>query len=147
MGQQRWRQRRWHVTLGQDMLRPSVEELVRVKDVDVQMREFLANLRVAVEAGQKGKKKKAKKKAKKKKEKKGKKKKDPTEGRSMERLAPPAPQHVCRVTVLLSIYGELVVAGILKPIPTTPLQSFQGSFKNADPAAAGAAVCIRRGGA
>ncbi len=71
----------------QDMLRPSVEELVRVKDVDVQMREFLANLRVAVEAGQKGKKKKAKKKAKKKKEKKGKKKKDPTEGRSMERCA------------------------------------------------------------
>jgi hypothetical protein len=69
------------------MLRPSVEELVRVKDVDVQMREFLANLRVSVEAGQKGKKKKAKKKPKKKKEKKGKKKKDPTEGRSMERCA------------------------------------------------------------
>jgi hypothetical protein len=72
------------------MLRPSVEELVRVKDVDVQMREYLANLRVAVEAGQKGKKKKAKKKPKKKKEKKGKKKKDPTEGRSMERYAAPA---------------------------------------------------------
>ena len=71
----------------QDMLRPTVEELVRVKDVDVQMREFLANLRVTVEAGQKGKKKKAKKKPKKKKEKKGKKKKDPTEGRSMERCA------------------------------------------------------------
>ncbi len=77
------------LTTWQEMLRPSVEELVRVKDVDVQMREFLANLRVAVEAGQKGKKKKAKKKPKKKKEKKGKKKKDPTEGRSMERCAAP----------------------------------------------------------
>jgi hypothetical protein len=75
------------LTTRQEMLRPTVEELVRVKDVDVQMREFLANLRVTVEAGQKGKKKKAKKKPKKKKEKKGKKKKDPTEGRSMERCA------------------------------------------------------------
>ena len=81
----------------QDMLRPSVEELVRVKDVDVQMREFLGNLRVAVEAGQKGKKKKAKKKAKKKKEKKGKKKKDPTEGRSMERCASSS----CRTRLLI----------------------------------------------
>ena len=90
------------------MLRPSVEELVRVKDVDVQMREFLANLRVTVEAGQKGKKKKAKKKPKKKKEKKSKKKKDPTEGRSID-----------------SIYGELVVAGIVKRIPCTRLANFQ----------------------
>ena len=90
------------------MLRPSVEELVRVKDVDVQMREFLANLRVTVEAGQKGKKKKAKKKPKKKKEKKSKKKKDPTEGRSID-----------------SIYGELVVAGIVKRIPSTRLANFQ----------------------
>ena len=84
------------------MLRPSVEELVRVKDVDVQMREFLANLRVTVEAGQKGKKKKAKKKAKKKKEKKGKKKKDPTEGRSMERSASFHPSQTAFKVILCS---------------------------------------------
>jgi hypothetical protein len=36
-----------------------------------------------------------------------------------------------------SIYGELVVAGILKPIPTSRLVDFQGSFKNADPSTAG----------
>ena len=119
------------------MLRPSVEELVRVKDVDVQMREFLANLRVAVEAGQKGKKKKAKKKPKKKKEKKGKKKKDPTEGRSMERYAAPARAQASISKAHFSIYGELVVAGILKPIPTSRLVDFQGSFKNADPSTAG----------
>ena len=105
------------------------------------MREFLANLRVTVEAGQKGKKKKAKKKPKKKKEKKGKKKKDPTEGRSMERcfsarLPSHPPANISVIQLAFSIYGELVVAGIIKPVPTTRLRHFQGTFKNADPAAA-----------
>jgi hypothetical protein len=100
----------------QDMLRPSVEELVRVKDVDVQMREFLANLRVTVEAGQKGKKKKAKKKAKKKKEKKGKKKKDPTEGRSMERCASFKPFHAAFKVISFSAS----TANLLWPASSSP---------------------------
>ncbi len=103
------------IASAQDMLRPSVEELVRVKDVDVQMREFLANLRVAVEAGQKGKKKKAKKKAKKKKEKKGKKKKDPTEGRSMERCHP----HTSHLTPYIPYTPPLPPFTIFIPIPAS----------------------------
>ena len=39
------------------------------------------------------------------------------------------------IIACISIYGELVVAGILKPIPTSRLSNFQGAFKNADPSA------------
>ncbi len=54
-------------------------------------------------------------------------------------LLTPLPSPLHNIHAHPSIYGELVVAGILKPIPTTRLSDFQGSFKNADPAAAGRA--------